>query len=28
MKEKRKIDSVLQKPRHELPIRQEHAHDA
>lgn len=25
---KRKIESVLQKPRHELPIRQEHADNA
>jgi hypothetical protein len=28
MKKKRKIESVLQKPRHELPIRQEHADNA
>jgi hypothetical protein len=28
IKKKRKIESVLQKPRHELPIRQEHADNA
>jgi hypothetical protein len=27
-KEKREIQSVVQKPRHELPIRQEHAENA